>query len=140
MEAIAELQAKGYPIPDFPANPSTPEEKEIAARYAKVLGSAVNPVLREGNSDRRVAAPVKAYAAKNPHKMGKWTPTSKTHVVTMTDGDFYGSEQSVTVRRASGSRPPFECPALPPPAYLPGPADVGWLWRAADGEGVGRAD
>jgi isocitrate dehydrogenase len=104
VEAIAELQAKGYPIPDFPANPSTPEEKEIAARYAKVLGSAVNPVLREGNSDRRVAAPVKAYAAKNPHKMGKWTPTSKTHVVTMTDGDFYGSEQSVTMEKASDVR------------------------------------
>jgi isocitrate dehydrogenase len=103
-EAIAELQAKGYPIPDYHQNPTTPEEKEVNGRYAKVLGSAVNPVLREGNSDRRVAAPVKAYAAKNPHKMGQWSADSKTHVATMTEGDFYGSEQSVTVDAASDVR------------------------------------
>ncbi|MFG0254196.1 MAG: NADP-dependent isocitrate dehydrogenase, partial [Rhodopirellula sp. JB053] len=71
--AIKELQAKGYDVPDFPADPQTDEEKEVRAAYAKVLGSAVNPVLREGNSDRRVAAPVKKYAQKNPHSMGEWT-------------------------------------------------------------------
>ena len=103
-EAIAELQAKGYPVPNYNQTPSTAEEKEVTARYAKVLGSAVNPVLREGNSDRRVAAPVKAYAAKNPHKMGKWSADSKTHVATMTEGDFYGSEQSATVAAASDVR------------------------------------
>ena len=92
MEAIAELQAKGYDVPDYPASPSTPEEKEIAAKYSTVLGSAVNPVLREGNSDRRVAGPVKAYAQKRPHKLGKWDPASKTHVAHMTDGDFFSSE------------------------------------------------
>ena len=92
--AIAELQSKGYAIPDYPEKPTTPEEKDIAQRYAKVLGSAVNPVLREGNSDRRVAGPVKAYAQKRPHKMGAWEPTSKTHVAHMTDGDFFSSELS----------------------------------------------
>ena len=86
--AIAELQGKGYDVPDYPASPATAEEKDIAARYAKVLGSAVNPVLREGNSDRRVAGPVKAYAQKRPHKLGKWDASSKTHVQHMTDGDF----------------------------------------------------
>ena len=103
-EAIAELQAKGYKVPNYSQNPTTAEEKEANARYAKVLGSAVNPVLREGNSDRRVATPVKAYAAKNPHKMGPWAPDSKTHVATMTEGDFYGSEQSATVASASDVR------------------------------------
>jgi isocitrate dehydrogenase len=103
-EAIAELQAKGYPVPNYTQVPTTAEEKEVTARYAKVLGSAVNPVLREGNSDRRVAAPVKAYAAKNPHKMGKWSADSKTHVATMKEGDFYGSEQSATVAAASDVR------------------------------------
>merc|ERR1711937_817945 len=94
---IAELQAKGYPIPDFPENPSTDEEKAAKAAYAKVLGSAVNPVLREGNSDRRAAVPVKNYAKKYPHKMGPWSKDSKTHVAHMSEGDFFGSEKSVTM-------------------------------------------
>lgn len=95
--AIKELQAQGYNIPDYPEDPKTDAEKEIKARYGKVLGSAVNPVLREGNSDRRAAASVKNYARKHPHKMGAWTPDSKTHVSHMSGGDFYGSEKSVTV-------------------------------------------
>ncbi|WDQ15931.1 NADP-dependent isocitrate dehydrogenase [Rhodopirellula sp. P2] len=95
VEAITELQAQGYAIPDFPQDPQTDDEKSVRAAYAKVLGSAVNPVLREGNSDRRVAAPVKAYAQKNPHSMGDWSADSKTHVAHMSEGDFYGSEKSV---------------------------------------------
>ncbi|TXK36902.1 NADP-dependent isocitrate dehydrogenase [Pontibacter qinzhouensis] len=98
--AIKELQGQGYNIPDYPADPKTDAEKEVKARYAKVLGSAVNPVLREGNSDRRVAEAVKQYAKKNPHSMGAWTSDSKTHVAHMTDGDFYGTEQSVVVEEA----------------------------------------
>ena len=94
-DAIKELQRKGFSIPDFPANPQTEEEKRVRATYAKVLGSAVNPVLREGNSDRRVAKPVKEYAQKNPHSMGVWSADSKSHVAHMEAGDFYGSEQSV---------------------------------------------
>ncbi len=94
-DAIKELQRKGFSIPDFPANPQTEEEKRVRATYAKVLGSAVNPVLREGNSDRRVAKPVKEYAQKNPHSMGAWSADSKSHVAHMEEGDFYGSEQSV---------------------------------------------
>jgi isocitrate dehydrogenase len=94
--AIAELQAKGFDVPDYPADPSNDEEQAIKASYAKVLGSAVNPVLREGNSDRRVAGPVKAYAQAHPHSMGAWSPDSKSHVASMTEGDFFGSEQSHT--------------------------------------------
>lgn len=94
--AIKELQSHGYDVPDYPADAKTDEEKAIKVRYAKVLGSAVNPVLREGNSDRRVAAPVKAYAQKHPHSMGAWSKESKSRVAHMTAGDFYGSEQSVT--------------------------------------------
>ncbi|WP_417733999.1 NADP-dependent isocitrate dehydrogenase [Rosistilla oblonga] len=92
--AISELQQHGYELPNFPAEPKTDAEQEIRDRYAKVLGSAVNPVLREGNSDRRVAAPVKQYARKNPHSMGAWSADSKSHVASMDDGDFYGSELS----------------------------------------------
>ena len=102
--AIAELQEKGFAVPDYPTSPSTPEENDIAARYAKVLGSAVNPVLREGNSDRRVAAPVKAYAQKNPHKLGAWEPSSKTRVAHMSEGDFFGSEQSSVASSATSVR------------------------------------
>ena len=94
-DAIKELQAKGFAIPDFPPDPQTDEEKQNRATYAKVLGSAVNPVLREGNSDRRVAKPVKEYAQKNPHSMGAWSASSKSHVAHMEAGDFYGSEKSV---------------------------------------------
>jgi isocitrate dehydrogenase len=92
--AIKELQTQGYALPDYPAQPMNDSEKAIKERYAKVLGSAVNPVLREGNSDRRVAGPVKAYAKKHPHSMGAWSPQSQSHVAHMNEGDFYGSEQS----------------------------------------------
>jgi len=88
--AIKELQAKGYKVPDYPEDPKNDAEKEIQTRYAMILGSAVNPVLREGNSDRRAAVAVKEFAKKNPHKMGLWSPDSKTHVASMTGGDFYG--------------------------------------------------
>lgn len=96
-EAVQELQGKGYTIPDFPDEPQTDEEQSIRASYAKVLGSAVNPVLREGNSDRRVAKPVKEYAQKNPHSMGEWESDSKSHVAHMESGDFYGSEKSTII-------------------------------------------
>lgn len=92
--AIKELQGKGFAIPDYPAEPANAEEEAIRQKYATVLGSAVNPVLREGNSDRRVAPPVKAYAKKNPHSMGAWESTSKTHVASMPDSDFFESEAS----------------------------------------------
>jgi isocitrate dehydrogenase len=98
--AIKELQAQGYDIPDYPAEPVNEAEQAIKARYAKVLGSAVNPVLREGNSDRRVADAVKEYAKKHPHSMGEWSKDSKSHVASMTDGDFHGSEKSVVMQGA----------------------------------------
>jgi isocitrate dehydrogenase len=96
-EAIAELQSQGYDIPNYPEEPHSNAEKDAKIRYAKVLGSAVNPVLREGNSDRRVAAAVKIFAKQHPHSMGAWSSDSKTHVVHMDDGDFYASEQSAVV-------------------------------------------
>lgn len=99
--AIAELQSKGYNIPNYPANPVNDVEKEIKNRYAKTLGSAVNPVLREGNSDRRAPKAVKNFVKKNPHSMGAWSTDSKTHVASMSEGDFYGSEKSVTVNEAT---------------------------------------
>ena len=95
--AIKELQAHGFVLPDYPEVAKTAEEKDAQARYAKVLGSAVNPVLREGNSDRRVADAVKQYAQDHPHRMGKWSSESKSHVADMSDGDFYSSEQSVVL-------------------------------------------
>jgi isocitrate dehydrogenase len=98
--AIAELQTHGYALPDFPEEARSDEEKDIKARYARVMGSAVNPVLREGNSDRRAPLSVKNYARKHPHKMGAWRADSKTHVAHMADGDFYGSEQSVQISQA----------------------------------------
>ena len=97
--AIAELQSQGYAVPNYPAEPKTEEEKGINKKYAKVLGSAVNPVLREGNSDRRAPKAVKNYAKANPHRMGTWSADSKTSVAHMTAGDFYGSENSSTVER-----------------------------------------
>ncbi|MFM9069734.1 MAG: NADP-dependent isocitrate dehydrogenase [Planctomycetota bacterium] len=106
-EAITELQQQGYQVPNFPQEPQNDDERQVRARYAKVLGSAVNPVIREGNSDRRVAAPVKAYARKNPHKLGAWSPNSKTHVASMTSGDFYGSERSVVLQSAGAVRIEF---------------------------------
>src|SRR5687767_13155614 len=102
--AIRELQQHGYPVPDYPEDPSDDREKAIKAKYAKVLGSAVNPVLREGNSDRRVASAVKAYARTHPHSMGTWSRDSKTHVTHMTGGDFYGSEQSAVIAEAGALR------------------------------------
>jgi isocitrate dehydrogenase len=102
--AIAELQAKGYALPDFPETPSTDAEKDARARYAKVLGSAVNPVLREGNSDRRAPKAVKDYARKHPHSMGVWSTSSKTNVASMPAGDFFGNEQSLTVPAATTVR------------------------------------
>ncbi|WP_313384993.1 NADP-dependent isocitrate dehydrogenase [Chishuiella sp.] len=99
--AIAELQAKGFAVPNYPSEPKTEEEKEIKARYGKVLGSAVNPVLREGNSDRRAPKAVKNYAKANPHKMGAWAKDSKTEVAYMTSGDFYGTETSTTLENAT---------------------------------------
>ena len=102
--AIKELQSHGYPVPDFPEEPQSDEEKSVKLRYAKVLGSAVNPVLREGNSDRRVAKPVKEYAQQHPHSMGAWSSGSKSHVASMTEGDFYGSEQSHVMESADSVR------------------------------------
>ena len=102
--AIKELQGKGYKVPDYPDNPTTDAEKDIKARYAKVFGSVVNPVLREGNSDRRAAAAVKQYARDNPHKMGAWSADSKSHVASMSNGDYYGSEVSTVVPSATNAR------------------------------------
>ena len=99
-DAIKELQSQGYDIPDYPDNPQTDAHKTIRAHYAKVLGSAVNPVLREGNSDRRAPLSVKQYARKNPHSMGEWSQASRTHVAAMKTGDFYHGEKSMTLDRA----------------------------------------
>ncbi len=107
LEAIAELQAQGYKVPDYPECPKTDAEKELQARYAKVLGSAVNPVLRQGNSDRRAPISVKKYAQKHPAKMlplGAWKPDNKAHVAHMTAGDFYGNEKSVTMDKGEDFR------------------------------------
>ncbi len=98
-EAIEELRTKGYPVPLYPDEPKTEQERNIKARYDKIKGSAVNPVLREGNSDRRAPKPVKNYAKKNPHKMGAWSRDSKTHVATMAEGDFRANEQSLTLEK-----------------------------------------
>ncbi|MBL4820872.1 MAG: NADP-dependent isocitrate dehydrogenase, partial [Gammaproteobacteria bacterium] len=94
--AIKELQSKGYALPDYPEDAQTEEQKHIQVRYDRIKGSAVNPVLREGNSDRRAPPSVKAYARKHPHSMGKWSPDSQSHVAHMDEGDFYGSEKSIT--------------------------------------------
>ena len=102
--AIKELQGKGYAVPDYPDNPTTDAEKDIKSRYDKVFGSVVNPVLREGNSDRRAAGAVKQYARDNPHKMGAWSKDSKTHVAYMPSGDYYGSEIATTVAAATNVR------------------------------------
>ena len=99
--AIKELQALGYNLPDYPDEPKNDEEKSVKAKYDNVKGSAVNPVLREGNSDRRAPKAVKEYAKKHPHSMGKWSKDSKSHVASMTEGDFYGSEKSLTIPAAT---------------------------------------
>src|SRR6266850_1612464 len=102
--AIAELQAKGYAVPNYPDEPANDKEKEIKARYAKVIGSAVNPVLRQGNSDRRAPNSVKQYARKHPHSMGEWSKDSKTHVAHMEGGDFFSNEKSVTITEGGNVR------------------------------------
>jgi isocitrate dehydrogenase len=102
--AIKELQEKGYAVPDYPAHPKTDDEKALKERYGKVLGSAVNPVLREGNSDRRAPKAVKEYARRHPHTMGEWSQASRTHVATMKHGDFYHGEKSMTLDRARDVR------------------------------------
>ena len=106
-EAIKELQAHGYNLPDYPEDPQTDAEKELQERYAKVLGSAVNPVLRQGNSDRRAPVSVKQFSKKKPHRMGAWATDSKSHVAHMSGGDFYGSEKSTTVKKATNVRIEF---------------------------------
>lgn len=98
---IKELQAKGFALPDYPEEPQNDAEKSIKYTYDKVKGSAVNPVLREGNSDRRAPGSVKQYARQNPHSMGAWSKNSKSNVASMTSNDFFGSEQSVTVKNAT---------------------------------------
>ncbi|MEZ4858040.1 MAG: NADP-dependent isocitrate dehydrogenase [Flavobacteriaceae bacterium] len=100
LEAISELQHKGYSLPNYPEDPKTDEEKNIKIKYDKIKGSAVNPVLREGNSDRRAPLAVKNYAKKNPHSMGAWNSNSKTHVATMESGDFFHNEKSLTINKA----------------------------------------
>jgi isocitrate dehydrogenase len=102
--AIEELQSQGYPVPAYPVEPENEAQETIKLKYAKILGSAVNPVLREGNSDRRVAAPVKQYAKNNPHSMGEWSADSQSHVAHMQEGDFYGSEKSVVLSTADTVR------------------------------------
>jgi len=124
--AIRELQDKGYPIPDYPEAPISETEKDVKSRYDKVKGSAVNPVLREGNSDRRAPKAVKAYARKHPHRMAPWNAESKTHVAHMESGDFYGSEQSYTLANPSTIRIEFVSatgstfPLRAPLSVLPG--------------------
>jgi len=105
--AIGELQQQGYSVPDFPENPDDEEQREVRARYSKILGSAVNPVLREGNSDRRAPAAVKNFARTNPHSMGKWSPASRSHVAHMRGGDFYSGEKSLAVDSAGSVRIEF---------------------------------
>ena len=106
-DAIRELQDKGYALPDYPENPHTEEEHSVKSRYAKVLGSAVNPVLREGNSDRRAANSVKRYAQQHPPRLKAWDPDSKTRVAHMEEGDFYGSEKSAVISDTQGVRIEF---------------------------------
>jgi isocitrate dehydrogenase len=102
--AIKELQSQGYKLPDYPDEPKTDAEREAKAHYDKVKGSAVNPVLREGNSDRRAPPSVKQYARKHPHRMGAWSADSKSHVAHMNNGDFYGSEKSVLINEPGNVR------------------------------------
>ncbi len=106
--AIAELQSQGYALPDYPEDPKTDAEKDVQATYDKVKGSAVNPVLREGNSDRRAPKAIKEFAKKNPHRMGKWSADSKTHVATMNSGDFFSNEQSVVITDAQAGNATIE--------------------------------
>ena len=130
--AIAELQAAGYAVPDFPSDPKTDAEMETRSRYAKVLGSAVNPVLREGNSDRRVAAAVKNYAKSHPHSMGQWSSDSPSHVAHMVEGDFYGSERSAIIDNAGSIKIEFvDSDGNRTPLRDPVPVDAGEVVDAA---------
>ncbi len=104
LAAVQELQSQGYAIPDYPETPKSDAEKEIRARFDAIKGSAVNPVLREGNSDRRAAAAVKSFAQKNPHRMGAWNADSKTRVTSMSEGDFFSNERSITLAQATTAR------------------------------------
>ncbi|MFB9176443.1 NADP-dependent isocitrate dehydrogenase [Roseibium salinum] len=127
--AIKELQAQGYKLPDYPYEPKTDEEKTVKAKYEAIKGSAVNPVLREGNSDRRAPKAVKEYAKKNPHRMGEWLPSSKTHVATMGEHDFRANEKSVTIPAASAGKAKIE--------FVAGDGSVtalktGWLLEEGD--------
>lgn len=115
--AIQELQDKGYKIPNFPENPQTDEERDALARYNKCIGSAVNPVLREGNSDRRAPAAVKNYARKHPHSMAEWSQASRSHVSHMHAGDFYHGEKSMTLDRARDVKMELIGHAKLPPDY-----------------------
>jgi isocitrate dehydrogenase len=108
--AVAELQARGYRLPDYPDQPADDEQREVRARYDRVKGSAVNPVLRQGNSDRRAPRSVKSYARRHPHEMGSWSPESRSHIVTMSEGDFRSTEQSVTVRHGGTVRIEHQAP------------------------------
>src|SRR5210317_2023024 len=105
---IAELQSAGFAVPNYPENATTAEEKDVKGRYDKIKGSAVNPVLREGNSDRRAPKAVNNYARKHPHSMGEWSADSKTHVSSMNDKDFFGSEKSMTMEKATHVKIEFE--------------------------------
>jgi isocitrate dehydrogenase len=107
MDAIEELQAKGYSVPDYPENPMNDAERAVQLRYSKVLGSAVNPVIRQGNSDRRSPVSVKEFARKHPKKLGAWSPDSRSHVAHMSGGDFYGSERSITIDTPATARYEF---------------------------------
>lgn len=116
--AITELQSQGFALPDYPETPATGAEQEAKARYDKVKGSAVNPVLREGNSDRRAPKAVKAYARKHPHQMGVWSPDSQTRVASMEANDFFANEQSVTIRTATTATIEFLPASGEPPVVL----------------------
>ena len=116
--AITELQSQGFSLPDYPDNPATDAEEEAKVRYDKVKGSAVNPVLREGNSDRRAPKAVKDYARKHPHKMGAWSPDSQTRVATMDANDFFSNEQSVTIPAATTATIEFLPASGGPPVVL----------------------
>ncbi|MCH2267065.1 MAG: NADP-dependent isocitrate dehydrogenase, partial [SAR324 cluster bacterium] len=105
--AVAELKSNGYKIPDFPEDPQNDVEIVVQKRYAKILGSAVNPVLREGNSDRRVSPAVKNYAKRHPHPMGEWSPESKSHIATMSGGDFFANEKSTTIEQPTTAKVEF---------------------------------
>ncbi|MEM9873915.1 MAG: NADP-dependent isocitrate dehydrogenase, partial [Myxococcota bacterium] len=104
LACISELQAAGYPVPDYPKEPADDAARDVKARYDRVKGSAVNPVLREGNSDRRAPKAVKAYARQHPHRMGKWSADSKTHVASMSGPDFFANETAITVAAATTAR------------------------------------